>query len=341
MIKKRPATISQIAQRAGVSTATVSHVINNTRFVSQTLRQRVQQAVDELGYTPNTLARGLRAAHSATLGLIVPNIANPFFAEMARSIQKSVSGEGYSVIIASSDRNLENEISATRALLARQVDGIIFASSWGSAEVQHIQAALAQGVAVVFFDRHTVNLPVDCVGGDNLAGGMIAGKYLLGLGHRRLACIAGIPEHTPNAARALGFLQAAQAVGIPSIKVQLLRADFNLEGGYQAALKLLAASTKPTGLFACNDLMAIGALRAALALGLQVPGDLSIVGYDNLELAQFASPPLTTIDHHAGLIGQVAAEFVLSRILNPDLPPRNEKIELRLLVRQSTAPPPL
>lgn len=339
MIKKRPATIRQIAEKAGVSTATVSHVMNNTRFVSDAVRRRVQQAVDELGYTPNTLARSLRASHSATIGLIAPNIANPFFAEMARGVQKAVAGQGYSVIIASSDRNLEHEISTTRMLLARQVDGIIFASSWDSSDMAHIQLALARSTAVLFFDRQTFNLPVDTIGGDNFTGGRMAGEYLLHLGHRRLACIAGIPQKTPNAERATGFLQAANLAGIPSSSVPILRADFDLEGGYQAALKLLQSSQKPTGLFACNDLMALGAMRAALSLGIRVPEELSIIGFDNLDIAQYANPPLTTIDHRAELLGNRAAEIILNRIHHPDLPPQHETIELKLLVRQSTAPP--
>jgi LacI family transcriptional regulator len=244
------------------------------------------------------------------------------------------------LILASSDRNLQQEITTTRALLARQVDGIIFASSWYGTEVEHIQAALAQGVAVVFFDRHAFDLPVDTVGSDNLSGGRMAGEYLVSLGHRRLACIAGLPEQTPNAARALGFIQAVQAAGIPAAEIPLVRADFDLEGGYQAAFQLLSAAKRPTGLFACNDLMAIGAMRAALVLGLRVPEDLSIIGFDNLLLAQYANPPLTTIDHHAGLLGELAASLILSRIQNPELPLKNEQIQLKLLVRQSTAPPP-
>ena len=338
MIKRRPTTISQIAQRAGVSTATVSHVINNTRFVSEAVRQRVQQAVDEVGYTPNTLARGLRAARSSTIGLIAPNIANPFFAEMARGVQKAVAGLGYSVIIASSDRCLEHEISTTRMLLARQVDGIIYASSWDGTEIEHIQTALAQDTAVVFFDRHTFDLPVDTIGCDNSAGGHMAGQHLVDLGHRRLACIAGFPEKTPNASRAQGFLRVLNAVGIPTAEIPLLRADFDLEGGFQASLKLLKHPIRPTGLFACNDLMAIGAMRAALSLGLRVPEDLSIVGFDNLEMAQYTNPPLTTIDHSAELLGRRAAEMILARITNPDLPQQHQTIDLKLLIRQSTSP---
>lgn len=330
-------TIHDIARRAGVSTATVSHVINHTRWVSKELQESVRTAMEELGYVPNALARGLRARCTNTIGLVVPNSANPFYADVARGIENAVAEQGFNVILCNTERSLEREILATNNLFNQRVAGIIYAGSWVGSHLDHIQTLCKRGTPVVFIDRYTFDLPVGSVIGDNRLGGWMAANHLIRLGHRRIACIAGYPENTPNENRPLGFQQALREAGFSADAAPVVKADFQFEGGYQAAVQLLNAPRRPTAIFACNDLMAIGAMRAAFELGLKVPGDISLVGYDNTSLAQYVNPPLTSVDHLAASLGSMAAAMLLENIHDPQLPVRAEIVPPELVVRQSTA----
>jgi LacI family transcriptional regulator len=325
-----------VAERAGVSVTTVSHVINETRPVSDELRQRVLAAMQELGYQPNLLARGLRRGETHTIGMIVPDSANPFFAELARGIEDTVFEQGYNVILCSSDGDLDKELLYATVLAEKRVDGILFVAAGVSTE--HIQTLQEQRMPVVVVDREVPDAAVDSVLTDNARGGWLATRHLLDLGHRRIGCIAGPSDVTPSAERITGYRQALDESGIPVDEALIVKGDFQYEGGYQAARQLLVIDDPPTAIFACNDLMAVGAISAAAEMGRRVPAELSVVGFDDVSLASFANPPLTTILQPKHEMGVIAATMLLERMHEPEMPPRRRMLDTSLLVRRSTAP---
>jgi LacI family transcriptional regulator len=328
--------MQDVAERAGVSVTTVSHVINETRPVSDDLRQRVLAAMGELGYQPNALARSLRRKKTQTLGMIVPDSANPFFAEVARGIEDASFEQGYSVILCNSESDLAKELLYTNVLVEKQVDGILFVAAGVSTE--HILTLQARRMPLVIVDRDIPGVAVDSVLTDNARGGWLAVRHLVDLGHRRIGCIAGPSDLTPSAERVTGYRQALQEGDIPVNETLIVKGDFQYESGYRAARQLLAMDDPPTAIFACNDLMAVGAIRAALELGRQVPTSLSVVGFDDVRLASFTNPPLTTITQPKYEMGTLAATMLLERMRDRDMPPRRQLLDISLMIRQSTAP---
>lgn len=327
-------TIREVAEHAQVSVTTVSHVINNTRFVSEAVRERVQHAMRELGYRPNSLARSLRRGETRTLGLVLPDSANPYFAEMARAVENAAFAQGYSVIISNTDDDPAKEMHYVAVLTAKQVDGIIFIAT---GETGNSLTQLSRsGPPVVLVDRNLHEVQLDSVLADNQHGGYLAGKYLIESGCRRLACIAGPSSVTPSAQRVTGFRQALEEAGLDCRQEWILRGDFHPSSGYDAALQLLTGRDLPDGIFACNDLMAIGALRAIVERGYKIPQDVSLVGYDDIELASFASPPLTTIVQPKAEMAAGALRLLLERINNSDHPTQSLVLPTRLVQRQST-----
>ena len=338
-MKAKNATMQDVADLAKVSKTTVSHVINETRPVSEETRQRVLNSMKELGYQPNILARSLRKKETSTIGLIVPNNANPFYAEVSRGVESLSFEEGYNVILCNSDRNLQKEIAYTELLLKKRVDGILFVGAWVGEQIQHLHEIHLQGIPLAVVDRFTQDLDIDSVRIDNRLGGWLATSHLLGLGHRRISCIGGIPEFTPNAERITGYKKAMGDAGINVESELVIRANFQFEGGYKAAQQLLSLDDRPTAIFACNDLTAIGAIRAATDLGYGVPDDLSVVGFDDIQMAQYACPQLTTISQPMFEMGNLATEMLLERIRDTNIPRRERIFKPNLIVRQSTTKP--
>ena len=325
-----------VAKRANVSVTTVSHVINETRPVSDELRQRVLTAMDELGYQPNLLARSLRQGKTHTIGMIIPDNANPFFAEMARGVEDTSFEQGYSVILCNSDGNLDKELLYANVLAEKRVDGILFVVAGLS--TKRILDLQARRMPLAVVDRDLPDAAVDSVLTDNAQGGWLATHHLVELGHHRIGCITGPSDITPSAERITGYRQALDENGIPVDKALIVRGDFQYDSGYQAASQLLQMDDPPTAIFACNDLMAIGVMSAALKLGLHIPADLSVIGFDDVRLASFANPPLTTIVQPKYEIGVIATTMLLERMHDLEMPARRRVFETNLLLRQSTAP---
>jgi len=325
-----------VAERARVSVTTVSHVVNETRPVSDGLRERVLAAIEELDYQPNVLARSLRRGKTHTIGMIVPDSANPFFAAVARGIEDTSFENSHSLILCNSDGDLEKELLYTDVLVEKQVDGILFVAAGVSTE--HINALQARRIPVVLVDRDIPDVAVDSVLTDNARGGWLATHHLIELGHRRIGCIAGPSDLTPSADRVTGYSQALAECDVSVDQALVAKGDFQYESGYQAARQLLAMDDPPTAVFACNDLMAVGVIAAAVEMGFQVPADLSVVGFDDVRLASFANPPLTTIVQPKHDMGVIAAKMLLERMRDLDMPPRRKTFDTRLLVRRSTAP---
>jgi LacI family transcriptional regulator len=336
-MKTKNATMQDVADLAKVSKTTVSHVINETRPVSEGKRQRVLYAMKELDYQPNILARSLRKRETGTIGLIVPNNANPFYAEVSRGVESLSFEEGYNVILCNSDRNLQKEIAYTELLVSKRVDGILFVGAWVGEQTQHLSEINRQGIPLAVVDRFASDLDIDLVRTDNHLGGWLATSHLLGLGHKRISCIGGIPEFTPNAERIIGYKKALRDAGIAIKDEIIIRTNFQFEGGHRAAQQLLSLENRPTAIFACNDLMAIGAMRAARDLGFRIPEDISVVGFDDIQMAQYTCPQLTTIAQPMFDMGKLATEMLLERIRDTNIPQRKRILEPKLVVRQSTS----
>ncbi|MBP7964122.1 MAG: LacI family DNA-binding transcriptional regulator [Caldilineaceae bacterium] len=325
-------TMSDVAAQAGVSVTTVSHVINSTRPVSADLRERVVVAMAALNYQPNRLARSLRQGRTHTIGMIVPDNANPYFAEVARGIEETAYQNDYSLILCNSAGDLDRERFYINVLLEKQVDGIILVAA-GSSTSNIANIALPPMVVV---DRDLPNIHADAVLTENAQGGQLATEHLLALGHRRIACITGASDVTPTAERATGYRQALVAAGVEVDENLVVKGDFHYASGYAAAKGLLTGPNPPTAIFACNDLMAVGAISAGIELGLRIPADLSIVGFDDVQLASFTNPPLTTVAQPKREMGTLAVSLLLERMADPDIPPRRRWLGTGLVVRGST-----
>ncbi|MGB6423411.1 MAG: LacI family DNA-binding transcriptional regulator [Anaerolineales bacterium] len=325
-----------VAQVAGVSVTTVSHVINNTRPVSDELRTRVTEAMQELGYQTNILARSLRKGETLTVGVILPDSANPFFAEVARGVEDTSFMNGYSVILCNTDSNLEKERIYTDVLVKKQVDGILFIAAGLS--IENIQSLLDREMPLVIVDRQVPEVNVDCVLTNNRQGGYLAAHHLINLGHRRIGCIVGPENIRSSLERLTGYQEAIHEAGLPFDETLIVKGDFQYESGYEAAQRLLTIGDPPSAIFAFNDLMAVGALSYALEKGYPVPAGLSVVGFDDVRLAVYANPPITTVMQPKYEIGELATQILLERMKNPETHPRQRMLETRLVVRKSTAP---
>jgi LacI family transcriptional regulator len=332
---RRP-TQNDVAQRAGVSQATVSLVLNKVSRsnIPEETRLRVINAIDELGYRPNTLASSLRLGKTQTLGLILPDIANPFFAEVSRSIEIAAFEQNYNLILCNTEGDIDRELLYVDVLCNRQVDGIIFVAMGDQAD--SLQRVLCKNIPVVMIDRDLPGTEVDAVLTDNRLGGFQATQHLIDLGHYRIGCIAGPSSVTPSAGRGEGYLAALAEHNIPADENLYVRGDFHPYSGWAAARSMLALREPPTAIFAGNDLMAIGALRAITEAGLHVPEDISLVGFDNIELASYTNPPLTSVAQPIHEAGQMAVNFLLERIREPDQPFRRAILPTSLIVRNSS-----
>ncbi len=327
-------TIRQVADKAGVSVTTVSHVINNTRFVSDVLRERVQRAMTELNYRPNALARSLRLGQTHTLGLILPDSANPFFAEIGHAIEAAAFERGYSVILCNTENDPTKELLYTNVLENRQVDGMVFVAAGGNHEA--LSSIVRNGLPLVVVDRDLGSLGVDAVTTNNYQGGLLATRHLIELGHTIIGCITGPSDLTPSAERVTGYSDALKEADLEVKGTLLVRGDFHVPSGLTAATLLLQQDPRPTALFVCNDLMAIGALHAAAQLGLRVPDDVAIVGFDDIELASYTIPPLTTVCQPKQEIGHTAIQLILDRMASPVRSPRHEILRPQLMIRASS-----
>jgi len=327
-------TIREVAEKAGVSYTTVSHVINNTRYVSENVRERVLSAMKELGYRPNALARSLRRGETKTIGLILPDSANPFFAEIGRVIENAAFRYEYNVILCNTEGDVTKERVYTEVLQNKQVDGIVFVATGDQPDA--LQEISERNLPVVVIDRDSGQFELDTVITDNRTGGAQAANFLAHTQDLKVACITGPSNLTPSAQRVIGFQQSLAESGIQIREEWIVKGDFHPNSGYQAAYQLLQSSDRPNAIFSCNDMMAIGVLRAAAELGISVPDDLQIVGFDDIELASYTHPPLSTVAQPKKEIGETAVRLLLERINDFELPARREILPTSLILRKTT-----
>jgi LacI family transcriptional regulator len=329
-------TLKQVAARAGVSFTTVSHVVNRSRPVSDSARVRVEAAIAELGYYPSAVARALKMSQTRILGVIVPNITNPFFSELMRGIEDACQRASYSVFLCNGDDDRERQGRSLDTLQERRVDGVLLATPTGPA------AALAKRVTgmnlkTVVVDRSIPGLEADHVAIDHAGGSRRAVEHLLALGHRRIACLAGPRGFSASRARVAGWRRALERAGIAPRADWLLEGDFSVPAGHELTRRLLDAR-QVTAIFASNDLQGIGALRAAAERGLAVPGDLSVIGFDGIEMGAFTYPALTTVGYPIRTIGETAATVLIDRIEGRLSAPSRVVVAPAVIERESTGP---
>ncbi|MDU9038186.1 LacI family DNA-binding transcriptional regulator [Pseudomonas corrugata] len=329
------ATIKDVAALAGISYTTVSHVVNKTRPVSEEVRLKVEAAIKRLDYVPSAVARSLKAKTTATIGLLVPNSLNPYFAELARGIEDYCERNGYCVILCNSDDNPDKQRSYLRVLLEKRIDGLIVASAGGD-------VGLAQGLAgvrtpMVIVDRGLDGVDADLVRIDHEYGAYLATRHLLELGHRDIAFIGGPADTSVAQMRLAGYCRALKEAGIELPVERMLESDFTSTGGYRAAAELLEHQP-PSAIFAANDMIGIGVLRAAAERNVRVPSELSVIGFDDIQMSRYVYPALTTVGQSILQLGEMAAEVLLRRIATPGLVTDQRIVTPSIVLRESTAP---
>ena len=311
--KREKVSIIDVARRAGVSPATVSRVLNKTANVSPELKERVLSAVSELNYVPDPFAHGMRTKRTRSIGLIISDITNPFFPELARGVEDYVSSLGYSLILCNTDAKPENEKRYVELLLNKGIDGLMFTSLRIGEDV--IRSLLNDGIPCILVGRKPENIEgLVYVVTDNYRGGCIAGEYLFSLGHRRFAHISGPLDNSAGRERLAGFIDALKKRGIKEKDITIINSDFTMEGGYKSAEDILRLETLPSGIFFANDAMAIGALQRFWEDRIGIPETFSIIGFDNIKVSGLVSPPLTTISQEIYNIGQLSARELIKII---------------------------
>ena len=305
-------TMADVAREAGVSLMTVSRVINNKGDVSPTTRQRVQAVIERLDYRPSGVARGLVTKHTGTIGLVVPDNANPFFSEVARGVEQQAYVEGYNVFLCNTNEDPQREVAVLQSLEEKRVDGVVLCSS--RLDGSELQAALVHHPAVVLINRQLEDNGVSTVFVDDEAGGQAATQHLLQAGHRAIGLLAGPTTSYSGRQRTKGYRAALAAAGLSYNPNWTWHCSPVVQGGLETALELLTAHPKLTALFCFNDLVAVGVLQACVELGLQVPDDLAIVGFDDIPLAALVTPSLTTCRVSRYELGVQAMQLLLDRI---------------------------
>ncbi|GII29045.1 substrate-binding domain-containing protein [Planotetraspora mira] len=329
---ERP-SITRVAELAGVSATTVSHTLNGRRPVAESTRRRVLDAIERLGYRPNVLARGLRTSRSQTIGLVIPDITNPFYPALARGLQDVLGPAGYDEIISNTDGDRDLERAAIEQMIARQVDGLAFAVFHTHAE--DLLPAIEAGIPVVRLGGRLVQEGVDVVHSDDEGGAAEATRYLLARGYRRIGFVCGPQAEGPAAERVAGYRAALAEAGAPADPRLVVHTHFSRAGGQEGAAVLLDLSEPPDAVLCANDIMAIGALETAALRGLRVPDDLAVMGFDDIEAAGLISPGLTTMANPAREIGQACARLLLDRLSGRAEGYREVVIPARFVRRQS------
>ena len=304
-------TIQDVARLAGVAPITASRVINNSGYASQSVRERVLQAVEELGYVPNTLARSLRSRKTDTLALILSDITNPFFTTIARGVEDTASDAGYTVIFCNTDESESEERKYLNVLLQKRVDGILLIPAGNG--VQSVQAARDQGIPVVVLDRRAPGCAADVVRGDSEGGARSLTQLLISLGHRRIALMTGSPNVSTAQDRATGYHAAMHAAGLEKEEL-VFYGRFTQASGAEMVRQAIAARPAPTALFAANNFIAIGALNQLRELGQRVPEDMALVSFDDLPAPLVTFPFLTVAAQPAYEMGCRATTRLIERL---------------------------
>lgn len=328
-----PVRLKDVARECGVDVATVSRALNEAYGVREDTRKKVLAAATRLQYRPNRLAKGLATGRSNTLAMVVSDIRNPFFAELTRGAEDAAYQAGYNLVLCNSDLNPTKQTQYVHSLLEKRVDGILMNTVAGLSRAQQ-EELTRSGVPIVLLNRPPANVRgLSTVLADNYQGGFIAGRYLLERGHRAIAHLTGPREHGNLAERAKGFQKVLTEAGASA---PIIRCSHTTEGAYEAMKNLLSQKHHLTAVFAANDAMAFGAVRAVFESGRRVPDDVSIIGFDNVKVAELINPPLTTIEQPKYELGWAGVEILLRQAKRPDgWMPEHRLLEVKLVERES------
>jgi LacI family transcriptional regulator len=305
-------TIREVAKLAGVSPITVSRVINNSDYVGDTTKKRVQAAIRQLGYVPNTLARSLRSRRTCTLALVLTDITNPFWTTVARGAEDAASRAGFGMMLGNADESEEKQGRYITTLLEKQIDGVLFVPAGNT--VSAIRMLHRQGVPVVVMDRRLSGCRADSVRCDSEGGAYKLVKLLLSLGHRRIAILSGPQNISTAEDRVRGYQNVLQENGLPILPELMQYGEFTVESGMEMARQALRLSPRPTAIFAGNNLIATGTLKVLQERRVRVPEDMALVGFDDLPANLTIDPFLTVARQPAYEMGKSAAELLLARL---------------------------
>lgn len=312
------ATMKDVARLAGVSTSTVSHVINDNRYVSDAVREKVMAAVSQLNYAPSALARSLKINQTHTIGMLMTASSNPFYSEVVRGVERSCYQRGYSLVLCNAEGDTDRLARSLETLLQKRVDGLLIMCSESLLPAAHLLDRYPTVPSVVMdWAPAPLEKCSDIIQDNSLVGGEMATRHLISQGYRRIACIAGPQDKTPARLRLEGYRQAMAAAGLTIPAGYIVESDFEFLGGFSAMQQLLALSPLPQAVFSCNDAMAVGVYQALYQAGLRVPQDMAVVGYDDIELAAYLTPPLTSIHQPKDALGELAVDTLLHRMADP------------------------
>jgi DNA-binding LacI/PurR family transcriptional regulator len=335
-VRSRP-TIRDVAARAGVSRQTVSRVINNKAEISDATRDRVLVAIEELGYRPNAAARSMVMGRTCTLGCISPSLTDYTFANIIDSAQAAARRLGYFILTGSAP-TVEDVEPLLEEMLHRQVDGLMVLNPRADERYRYFLPLIEKGMAVLYLNSTPQGESVSSIHCDDRRGGYEATRYLIDMGHTAIATIQGPDNEEASADRLVGFHQALTEADLGCARGCEVRGDWSATSGYEATRRLLAATRPFSAIFAQNDQMAIGAIRALREVGRRIPDDVSVVGFDDIPLASYFDPPLTTLQQPMQETGKQAALLLVETIQNPTRAPEQVSLPARLIERASCAP---
>ena len=331
-------TIKDVASEAGVSRQTVSRVINDKPGVSPDTRARVQAVVDELGYQPHAVARSLVTGRTLTLGCISPNLVDYTFACIIEGAQAEAKQQGYLTLIGSAP-TVDDVDQLLEEMLRRQVDGLLVLNPHMDGRHRFFPPLAEKGMAVTYLKNTLKGDKISSVSCDNRQGGYQATRHLIDLGHQVVATIIGPDNEECTHDRLFGYHRALSEASVTSDPGLVVSGDWSATSGFRAAERLLTTQPPPSAIFAQNDRMAVGAIRALREAGLNVPEDVSVIGFDDIPLASYFDPPLTTVRQPMQECGRRAARLLIETVLNPDRAPEQILTESRLIERRSCAAP--
>lgn len=326
--------MKDVARLAGVSTSTVSHVINKDRFVSDAITGKVDAAIKELNYAPSALARSLKLNQTRTIGMLITASTNPFYSELVRGVERSCFERGYSLVLCNTEGDEQRMNRNLETLMQKRVDGLLLLCT----ETHQPSLEIMQrypSIPSVMMDWAPFDGDSDLIQDNSLLGGDMATRYLIERGYTRIACIAGPLDKTPARLRLEGYREAMNNAKLPIPAGYEITSNFEFGGGFDAMQQLLTHTVRPDAVFVGNDAMAVGVYQSLYQAGLRIPQDVAVIGYDDIELARYMTPPLTTIHQPKDELGELAIDVLIHRIAQPGQKQQRMQLTPELVVRGS------
>lgn len=329
------ANIREVAKKAGVSVATVSRVLNHPERVSPKTKQHIDSVIKELDFSPNAFARSLNLKRSNTIALVIPDIVNPQYMEIARGVEQVAHEKGYTLLLCNSEKDLRKEKAYVRMLIDKKIDGIILAFTL--LQEGDFQEIRNRNIPLVLFGQNILHENISSVYSDFKKGSYLAVTHLINLGFKKIAFIGGAADNLENRDKVLGYTEALLSRGLKISKEMMVEGTDDIDSGYLAALSLLKNTPVPEALFVANDLMAMGAMDAFKNEGYRIPDDISVIGYDNIRMASLIEPKLTTVSWPVHKMGLISARILIEEVESEEESPASRNIFLspRLKIRKS------